>query len=1107
MGIQLVLYLCFLVSHAYAGLITIPLNDKEFKLAPASDLIYQGARITEVEAMELAKKGVDLSELDPYTSDLFRSQMAPGEARPQIKNEVVFHSFLQSPTEFFRFVSKSENQSYTVTASLFNHETMLRAHLLKKIGYGVPEIIQQPELKVYFETHASMDLFLQKLVESTLLAKKRWVIEDNRYERYLKIKGLILEPSDTKSVPVYWPIMEETRQRKRRVYRSLLYLYTLTDFNMPINEISWSLGKIFNSQLILSHQFSDAFSSVTESDLKWVHRRIISVPEHELCLGLDDANYPADVAQLLCEKLKSRINSFGKLLGLAAPLKINERIDVGQVRRGKLTSGNYPGHVPVFWIEDAESPYRFSEVFKFFRTQVAYDTIANLLNRAEKDFLPGISTGEAFENIIEKVRKFGSQNGYVPLRVWSNPIASGSVGGSRSIVFGKYDGNDAPIQLVDTLNMKIQVGVFNFLSVPGSSVIPTATLNAQLVRSWSHIKAMPDLSTATKQQIDKLLIPRLYHSLGNLLESEPQCSLQNEAWVSEEIVAGVGVWIVYYDQASDTAKEVAIKLREELIASGTPKNKILLRPVIKDELCLKEVTEKRNKSIEEFLKSFALNETLTVTDSLETTAGIGVKLNDSIIDKLNLQAGLEGKRAILRSYIIRKTETGIEITIRNQKDLSTRFYQELNFFTDLLSNSTNWVKGDLHSKVYRVNFEGADEEQRKIGIEVLREVFLRNSYGLLKEHYNPVVMDHDARVKLNTFKFFWRKSERLRMNHEVSVTVPNRETQREIPQEEILDEWTIPTQPPVELTEAERTRQLFSTMVLMRRGNNYHSFIDQILNDQFSWLSTGAQDGDPGQSVKGNSFHSYFVTEGDLSPGFEFNPVTKVEYGNLGWSLSKKKLERLLRIHEDYLSTEDNEFTLDRSIFNQTSSLRSYNIRTTILLYPQGTQKLMNALFVANEVESIKLLKLLYGVKKWDNYCRRPPMGSTREDSYLYESSRERGLFYCIPEALMGIMRMRQRGLATRRQNLGIQINTVVQILMGNVPKKNLLTWIGKENFFGNTFVSGFRNGDSTGYTQYASNTVGTYNQDLATGIFDQIAGVLGVRAYDLKGMVYTPNM
>lgn len=1106
MGIRLLLYFFLFVSHANAGLITIPLEDKDHKLAPASDLVYQGARINEVQAMELEKSGVDLSELDPYISDLFQPKTPSPVIRVQAAREVTFHSFLQSPTEFFRFVSKSENQSYTITASLFNHETMLRAHLLRKIGFNVPDINSQAELKVQFDSTQAMDLFVQKLVESTLLSKKRWIAEENKSDRYLKIRGLILEPSNSKSVPVYWPIMEETRQRKRRVFRSLLYLYTLTDFNMPINEISWSLGKNFNNELILSHHFSDDFSSVTIADLKWFHRKIISVPENELCVGLGEANYPGDIAELLCEKLKSRINSLGKALGLSSPLRINEHVGKGQVQDGKLTSGDYPNYVPVFWIEDAESPYRFSEVFKFFRTQVTYDTISNLLNTAEKAFLPGVTTNEAFESIIEKVRKFGRQNGSVPLKVWSTPTGGGSVGGSRSIVFGKYDGNDAPIQLVDSLNLKLQIGLFSYLSVPGSVVSPTGTLNAQLVRSWNHIKAMPDLSTATKQKVEKLLIPKLYRSLGNLLESEPKCSLQDDAWVSEEIVAGVGVWIVYYNQSNQSAKESALKLREELINNGTPKNKVLLQAVLKDELCVKEITEKRNKNVEEFLKSFAQDETLTVTDSLEMSAGVGARVSDAVVDGLKLQAGLEGGRAILRSYIIRKTDTGIEITVRNQKNLSIRFFQEVKFLVALMSNSTNWLTGDLHSKVYRVNFDGADDEQKKIAIQVLREIFLRNSYGLLTDNYNPIVMDHDARVKLNTFKFLWRKSERLRMNHEMSVTVPNRETQREIPQDEAVDEWTVPIQPVPELSEAERTRNLFSTMLLSRRGSNYHAFLNQIINDQFSWLSTGPQESDPGQSIKGHSFHSYTVTEGDLSPGLEFNPVTKVELGNIGWSLSAKKLESYLKIHEGYLSTHENDFTLDRSIFNQTTLLRSYNIRTTLILYPTATQNLLHSLLVRDEVESLKLLKYLYGAKEWDLYCKRADE-DVQNDSHLFESSKKRGMFYCVPSNLMGIMRMRKDGIAKRRQDLGIQINTVVQMLMANVQQKNLLSWIGRENFFGNTFISGFRNGDALGYTQYASDSVGTYNKDLATGIFDQIAGMLGVKAYNLKGMVYTPNM
>lgn len=1098
MNLRPLLFLFSLISSANAGLITIPLEDKEQKLAPASDLVYQGARINEVEALELEKSGIDLSLLDPYESDLFQPNSTKQEVRPPAVTEVAFHSILQAPTEFFRFASKADGKSYTVTASLFNHETMVRSSLLRKVGFNVPAISYQHQLKIYFDSTAALDLFLEKLVDKTLLSKNRWLVEENKSERYLRIRGLILEPADSRSVPVYWPVMEETRQRKRRVFRSLLYLYALTDFNMPVNEVSWSLGKTFNNELVLSHHFSDDFSSVSIADLKWFHRRIASLREEELCQGLSEANYPADVAELLCEKLKSRINSLGNALGLSSSLRVNEYVGGGQVRNGKLTSGEYPDFVPVFWIEDAESPYRFSEVFKFFRTQVAYDTVSTLLDTAERSYLPNISTSDAYEEIMQKVQSFGRQNGSVPLRVWTTPTASGSVGGNRSIVFGKYDGNDAPIQLVDSLSMRFQVGLFSYLSGTGAGIIPTGGLKAQIVRNWSHIKAMPDLSTATKQKVVKLLIPRLYKSLGQLLENDPQCSLQDDAWVAEEIIAGFGVWVVYYDQSSEAAKASALKLREGLINNGTPKNKILLKPVLRDELCLKEITEKRNKSVEEFLKNFAMDETLTITDSLETSVELGAKLSDGVVDGLKLQAGLEGGRTILRSYIFRKTESGIEITIRNQKNFSARFYQEMKFFVNLLANSMDWVNGGLHSKVYRINFDDADDEQKKIAVGVLREVLLRSSYGQLVDNYNPIVMDHEAKVKLHTFKFLWRKSESLGMTHEVDVVVPNRLTTREIPQEVTVDEWTAPVQPEPNLSESERTRRLFSTMSLFRRGNNYHDLLNSIVNDQFSWLSTGAQDGDPGQSIRGNSFHAYVTTEGDLSPGYEFNPVTRVEYGNRGWSLSAQKLETFLSFHEDYLSTTDKQFTLDRSIFNQTSVLRSYDIRTTLILYPAATQKLLAALMEADEDSSLALLKSWYGEKEWERQCR----GSVPHDGPIYYAAS-----VCVPRKLMGILKMRQAGIPKRKQDLGIKINALVQILVANVQKKALLSWLGKENYFGSTFISGFRNGDAIGFVQYASDTVGTYNKDLATGIFDQLAGLLGVKAYNLKGMVYTPNM
>jgi hypothetical protein len=186
---RICLYSLLLCSYANAGLISIPLKDNEYKLAPASDLVHDGKRINEVEAMELEKRGFDISSLDPYESDLFNPKSKEENFNPEFIQEVTFHSFLQSPTEFFRFASKSGPKNLTLTASLFNHETVARSNLLRKVGYKIPKIFYQHEVKVNFSSVSLMNMFIEKIVESTLISQKKWIIEENKNELYLRLRG------------------------------------------------------------------------------------------------------------------------------------------------------------------------------------------------------------------------------------------------------------------------------------------------------------------------------------------------------------------------------------------------------------------------------------------------------------------------------------------------------------------------------------------------------------------------------------------------------------------------------------------------------------------------------------------------------------------------------------------------------------------------------------------------------------------------------------------------------------------------------------------------------------------------------------------------------
>ena len=80
-------------------------------------------------------------------------------------------------------------------------------------------------------------------------------------------------------------------------------------------------------------------------------------------------------------------------------------------------------------------------------------------------------------------------------------------------------------------------------------------------------------------------------------------------------------------------------------------------------------------------------------------------------------------------------------------------------------------------------------------------------------------------------------------------------------------------------------------------------------------------------------------------------------------------------------------------------------------------------------------------------------------------------------------------------------------MLLEGFDRQKVLHYIGGENFFASTRVTGFLENSETGYVDYISNTFGQYNTEYGTGIFDQISSVLNITPYELRALNYTPGM
>lgn len=1078
--------------NLWASKVSIPLEDSNFTQMPASDLVYHGQRIDEVEALELKKSGVDISKLNPYQdNNLWSEQKLDASNTAELnypENDEVFNfkAYKKSPSEIFRaIVADSKNNQFTITASLDNHANILRAGLLRLLGYDIDTPKYLKKLTVNFSSIEERDKFIELVGEQTLTKRDKWVIK--KEDKKVTLKGFTLEPAKLRNVNIHLPLMGRDRQQERRIFRALLEVYVLTDFPQQINRIGWQTGRVFNKTLIFNHPYAKEFKNVTIDDLKWIHRKILELTEDEIKSAIDQSGYPEDIAALINEKLLSRINYMGEYLGFKHHFSPNNMITVGNVIGGKLTSGEYPEHVVEFHADDPLSPYRFREIFRLFKTQITYNALSKALDWVMAKVIPGVSVDNAISKIQEKISNYQRNNnqGVLPLKMWTSPIATGRVFANRNIIFGQYLGTNSPIQLVDSVGAEVSLGIYgNLTGLSQQFGTPSLNTSASVGRTYIHVRSMPDLKTASKQKISKILVPRLLKKLGRVIKDEFECTIPEEAWVDEGEINGDVIYYVKYDRNRINGKEEAIQKRQELIDSGISASKILLVKIDRATLCETEIGETRSKNLETFLKQFAINESFIINDTIRVGARPNINLPITVVPGASVSIGAEASVGLLRSVLFRRTETGIEVTLQQQRNLKRSLSEGLNYFIEIVRNTNQKTTGHLFSKVYKIKLEDISDKEKDIALRTIREILVNSDHELMKENYPPYELDHEVLSKLRTIRFLFYKSERLKMDHTVDIMVPLR--------------------PGESYSEEERTRTFYSDIYMQRKGTDFFGFFDRILTSLTGFFGLGSNDGDPGQQFLGKSKKEYFTTEAELTEGYPFSALTRVEYIYSGWKVRKRKLNKILNIVEGIFPKQKNGL-FDRTLFYGIKKFRSYDIRATILIYPDAIRKITKHFFESSERHAINSLYQMIGERRWRDECidMRDFFGEHGPQNYYGER-----YYRCIPREGQKILALRRRGGLPQDRKMRTQaINRIIQTFMYQFNRRNVLKWIGEKNYFASARITGFRENHHEGYLEYISNTIGTYNSKIGTGIYDQVSSYFGLSPYELRALNYTPGM
>ena len=1078
------------VNEAIASKVSIPLEDKEFTQMPASDLVYNGSRIDEVDALELQKSGIDISTLNPYQDNnlwqdhKLNSNNSDELRYPKSTGLVTFKSFKKSPSEIFRaIVTDKNNHEFTLTASLDNHTNILRAGLLRLLGYDIDTPRYYQELTVKFESNEERDKFLELVGEQTLTKRDKWVV--SKKENEITLKGITIEPAKLRNVNIHLPLMGRDRQQERRIFRALLDVYVLTDFPQQINKIGWQTGRVFNNTLIFNHPYAREFKDVTVDDLKWIHRRIQNLNENEIREAVELSGYPEDISALVFEKLLSRINHMSELLGLEMPFSPNTMVTIGNVVGGKLTSGDYQGYVVDFYAEDPLSPYRFGEIFRLFKTQITYSALSSALDWVTSKIIPSKGIDDAISSIQEKIADFKQDNstGVLPVKMWSAPIATGRVFANRNIIFGQYLGMRSPIQLVDSVGAEVSLGIFSGITGLSQTIMPTLNTSASIGRTYIHVRAMPDLKSASKQKISKVIVPHLMKKLGRVIKDEFECSIPLEAWVDEGEISGEKIYYIKYDKDRTNGKEEAIEKRKELIESGVDESKILLVKIDRNSLCKDEISKTRSENLDTFLKQFAMNESFIINDTLRVGTRPNVNIPLTGLTGASLSFGAEASVGLLRSILLRRTEEGIEVTLQQQRNIKASLSEGLNYFIEIIRNTTEIKKGRLFSKVYKIKLDNINDEQKIIALKTIREILVDSDHDLMQENYIPYDLDHNVLTKLNTFRILFYKSEKLKMDHNVDIIVP--------------------LKPGETFSEEERTRSFYSHITMKRKSIDVFGFFDRAVSSLTGFFGFGSNDGDPGQNFMGRSTKQYITTESELTPNFPLNALTRIEYIYSGWKVRKWKLKKILNEIENMLPKVKHGL-FDRTQFHGVKNFRSYDIRATIILYPDAFKKIQRHIFEVNENKAINALYALIGENEWREECYdlEDFFGNRGPQNYYGEN-----YYQCIPIEAQMILDLRKKKLPSDRRKLTQKINKIFQTFMEEFDRRRFLNWIGKDNFFASTRITGFRENHHEGHIEYISDTIGTYNTTIGTGVYDQVSSYFGLSPYELRALNYTPGM
>lgn len=1094
-------------SHASTVSIPVPAPQQKPTLQkPASDLVQNGRTLEVGEATALAAGGSDLSDLNPLENKIWQNQAyattdAEKQNYPLGEIGVQFVSFEAQDfgTSLVRVESKATPGAYfRLGISRFSQSVMMRAALLRKLGFYIPSPRYYKKLKVVFGSEAEKDLFLEEVQKDVGdFESRKWMLENNKKEHFIVLSSGTLEVMTSESFDIQWgyaPNPDEASQKplvdqlsKNRAYRALLLPYTLVDVPESVNRYAAQMVLVQAGYATLTQTSAKSFQSCTYEDMRWILKRLQKLTLQDYQEIVREGSYPAELEELVLAKLVSRAEQILRVFALnptVAKLPLQVSNATGSVKSGKLLKEFIEGYPQRFSHGERTSPFSEGDLGRYLGVDLKSSVLATVLSRLnEKIQLQTVGDlarkyqERALQDFRNKLLTNPSKAFEREVVGWGGPVAGFNADASRHIATGTYNGSTAAVQLVDHISIGASVGYFRgYDGVP--KVIPSISGNLQVVRDYIHVRPILSIQEGSKVSWKDLSVPSHMKKIVDIL-------------ATDEI-----------EQKNPSAENATAK----------------------------------QKSLDVFLSSLRTGEVFTISDSvvlglnLQVQSRLDILLQLTPLNFINSVAlGADASRVVLRQTSFLKTDRGVQIFVRDLRNKGAGVEFNMNYYLQLLRMRTQMSTTDLNTDAFVIDYDAAlaaeSDPDSEMGAKwgktrnrlrsALYSLFKHNELELLYGNFanQKFVLQHELKTKETKLDFLAAKTSQFEEEHLLRLQYPRNEDFPELDPKD--EEVTLYSHKKGKLEGLDVLGLFFNILESWLSNNNKNITISKALSDN------------PANVPYGKAKWVIVKTEADLTVnGKKYPSVAQIQHVWGGWSMKKDKFMSLLTdIEKQFTDPNVIRYPLfNRDNLMNMKSLDFFRVTANLSVLESGVQKLKalfrqshldgkpvpKAEFLARLFQKLSekqgppragdkglfesVMKILgngnqkTGEALYMNECKNPKQhgdsAGPAPSTWLYGT-----VYECLDDWMTRMIKLGREIPADRKAETR-WTTEALRLLDEHVPMPQLLQYLGSENYLFFVRVSGFRPGDEDGDLEFYSNTMGDpqKNYDEAGGLFQLYA-------------------